>query len=144
MTIRSLLLAVLGACLCAAPAAAQAPNISKYDQQVFAPGVDPSTGAPLWTNTYQASAALCDQAAPTVPAVVANPTQIVFDDPAHAGRVCAITIASTLLVALPNQSGYVTTLTQTDTLGQTSARSAASNPFTKQGVPAVLTNVRVR
>lgn len=141
---RSVFIVVAFLIASAVPAVAQAPNITKYDQQVFAPGVDPAVGAPLWTNTYQATAAVCNQAPPTVAAVVTNPTQIVFDDLANAGRVCTIVIASSLLPALPNQAGYVTTLTQTDTLGQTSARSAASNPFSKQGVPAVLTNVRVR
>ncbi len=142
MTIRPSLVLVLA--LIAAPAAAQSPNIVKYDQQVFAPGVDPAAGAPLWTNTYQVSAAACNQAPPTVPATVVNPTQVVFDDPAAAGRVCTIALASTLLTALPNQAGYLTTLTQTDTLGQTSARSAASNPFGRQGPPAAPTSVRVR
>jgi hypothetical protein len=117
--------------------------ITKYDQQVFAPGVSPVTGSPQWTNSYVASLAVCGQTLVVGTGSVVNPTKIAFDDPNAAGKVCIITLASALLTALPNGVGYTSTLTQTDNLGQTSARSAASNPFDKQGVPGVLTGLRV-
>lgn len=117
--------------------------ITRYDQQVFAPGVSPVTGSPQWTNSYVASLAVCGQTLVVGSGSVVNPTKLAFDDPAAPGKVCVITFASVLLTALPNGVGYTSTITQTDNLGQTSARSAASNPFDKQGVPAVLTGLKV-
>lgn len=126
----------------AALAHAQAPNIVSYQEQTFAPGVDPTTGSPIQTNTYAASLATCNQAPPVVPPTVTNPTRIFFDDAANAGKVCIVTLASALLPALPNGVGYVSTLSQTDNLGQTSPRSAASNPFSRQAGPAALTHLQ--
>lgn len=141
---RRVILAVIFLVLSVTSAMAQAPNIAQYHQLVFGPGVDPQTGSPIWTNDYTATAATCNLVAPTVPATVTNPTAIFFDDQAHPGMSCQILIASTMLPAIPNGPGYVAVLTQTDNLGQTSARSAASNPFAKQGIPAVLTNVKAK
>lgn len=126
----------------AVPAHAQA-AIDHYDQQVFAPGVSPATGSPMWTNTYAVAAVLCGQAKPTVPATVTNPTKFFFDDPSNPTLACIVTIASGMLPALPNGTGYVMTLTATDNVGQTSGRSAASNPFNKQGPPAAPGNPKV-
>lgn len=126
-----------------APAFAQA-NIVRYDMQVFAPGVNTVTGSPVQTNTYLVAAVTCGQPKVVVPAGgVVNPTRFAFDDPADATKDCIGLLAAGLLPALPNGIGYRTTLTQTDNLGQTSPRSAASTPFDRQGPPVVLTGVRV-
>lgn len=128
----------------ASVASAQAPNVTSYTQEVFAPGVSTVTGSPMWTNVYTASAAVCNQTAPTVPPSVVNPTRVFFDDAANPGRVCIVTLVSGLLAALPNQSGYLTTMLQTDNLGQSSARSDPSNPFGRQGPPSKLTGVKIQ
>jgi len=123
---------------------AQSPNIASYTWEVFAPGVSPVTGSPISVTNFQALNASCNQAPPTIPANVVNPVAIIFDDAANFGRVCIINIPSNTLVALPNQPGYLSTLSQTDTIGQLSARSAASNPFARQSVPLTITNVKVK
>jgi hypothetical protein len=137
-------LVVMLTLLLAAPVSAQETNIASYVQDVFAPGVDPAAGAPMWSNTYQATAAVCNQTPGTIPPTVVNPTQILWDDKDHAGRVCVATLVSTLLPALPTASGYVTTLKRVDTAGQASGRSAASNPFDRLAPPAAPTGVKVR
>lgn len=124
-------------------ASAQAANITQYTQQVFAPGVNPVTGAPQWTNVYQAASVACNQAPITVTGTVVNPTRLEFDDSANTGKVCIVSLATTLLSALPNGVGYTSTLTQTDSLGQVSPRSAASNPFTQQGAPNAPTGFKI-
>jgi len=122
---------------------AQTPNITSYTLETWAPGVNPSTGQPIQTTPFQANNFTCDQPVPTVPATVTNPTKVFIDDAAKPGRACISMLVANYLVALPNGTGYVTTITQTDNLGQTSARSAVSNPFGKQGSPAVVTGLKV-
>lgn len=140
---RLLWLVCVAAILTTTPAFAQGATVS-YAQQVFAPGVSTATGTPIFVNTYTASAFVCNQAALVIPpGGVTNPTQVSFDDVANAGKACVASLVSTLLPALPNGTGYLSTMTQTDNLGQTSARSAASNPFGRQGAPGVLTNFRI-
>lgn len=126
----------------ALPAHAQA-AVTKYTLLVIAPGQDPATAAPVQSTDYQAGVFTCNQAPPTVPASVINPTHVSFDDPANAGKVCVATLIATTLTALPNAPGYVALLTATDNLGQVSPRSAASNPFSRQGAPAAPTTVRI-
>lgn len=119
-------------------------TIVRYDMQVFAPGVNTATGTPIQTNTYLVAAVTCGQPKVVVsPGGVVNPSRFAFDDPADVTKDCIGLLAAGLLPALPNGVGYRTTLTQTDSLGQTSPRSAASPPFDRQGPPAVLTGVRV-
>ena len=122
---------------------AQTPNIVSYQLSVYAPGVSPVTGSPISTTTYQAGAAVCNQTLPIVPAAVVNPTRFFFDDPANPGKACIVPLNAAVLPGLPNGVGYTTTLTQTDNLGQVSGASAASNPFNKQGIPPVLTNLHL-
>jgi len=139
---KRVLLAVLFVSL-ASIAHAQAPNITGYSLETYGPGVTPATGQPIQSTPYTSAAVQCNQTAPTVPNTVANPTRFFFDDAANPGKVCIGSLTSTYLQALPNGSGYTVYLTQTDNLGQTSARSAVSNPFGKQGIPAILTNLKV-
>jgi hypothetical protein len=124
-------------------ASAQAPNIASYQLNVFAPGVSVTTGSPVSTTTYLAAAALCNQTPPVVPPTVVNPGHFAFDDQANPGKSCIVPLVSTLLPGLPNGVGYETTLTQTDNIGQVSPGSAASNPFNRQGLPAVLTGLHL-
>ena len=139
-----IILAALVAVVLVAGLEAQAPNIVSYQLSVWAPGVTAGTGAPISTTTYQAAAAVCDSAAPTVPpGNVLNPTRFFFDDLAKPGRVCIVPLNAAVLPGLPTGVGYTTTITQTDQLGQVSGVSAASNPFAKQGTPPVLTGLRL-
>jgi len=124
-------------------ASAQAPNITSYVLEVFAPGV-PTTGTPVLTLSFPSTSAVCNQTAPSVPPNVVNPTQFWFDDSAVSGKVCIVQILSGSLNPLPNAGGYTSAVSQTDNLGQQSARSAASNPFAKQGIPSTLTNLKVK
>ena len=117
----------------------QAPNIVSYTLDTFAQGAT----SPMQSTPYQSTSIACNQVAPTVPTSVTNPTKFFFDDAANVGKVCIGTLGGTWLQAIPNGPGYYVTLTQTDNIGNTSARSAGSNPFVRQGNPAVVTNVRV-
>lgn len=120
-------------------------SIVSYQQQIFAPGVSPGTGTPQWTNTYLSSAFVCGQAPIAAPASgdVVNPGHIEFDDPTTPGKSCIASFVGSWLSALPNGVGYMMTLTATDNMGQVSARSAASNPFDRQGPPPALTGLKV-
>lgn len=129
--------------LFAVNAQAQAPNIVSYTLDTYAPNVTPATGSPLQSTPYMAANITCNQVALSVPNNVANPTRFQFDDAANAGKVCIGSLSSGWLTALPNGQGYTTYISQTDNLNQTSVRSAASNPFARQGSPAVLTNLKV-
>jgi hypothetical protein len=124
-------------------ARAQAPNIVQYDMQIFAPGVNTTTGSPVQTNTYQVSNVVCNQSPLSVTGTTMNPTRFEVDDAANAGKVCTGTLTSVLLPSLPNGVGYQATMTQTDNLGQTSPRSGPSNSFGKQGVPAAPTGFKL-
>lgn len=128
------------------PAQAQIAGIVQVNVQTFAPGVNTVTGMPTSDNLYLVNSFLCNQVAPVVPVTVINPLRFFFDDPASTTvpkRVCIATIVSTLLPSLPNLPGYVITVTQTDSIGQTSPRSAASNPFAIQGIPSAPTGLKV-
>jgi hypothetical protein len=118
-------------------------QITSYRQDVFAAGVNPSVGSPVTSNTYQASAFTCNQVAPAIPATLTNPTRILFDDPANAGRVCLATLSSTLLSALPNGLGYFSTLVAIDSTGLQSLRSTPTNSFNQQVLPPAPTNVKL-
>jgi hypothetical protein len=118
--------------------------VTKYSLLIIAPGANPATASPVQSTDYLVNAFVCNQVAPTVPASVTNPTQFFFDDPANVGKVCIASLTATTLTALPNAPGYVGVVTATDDLGQVSARSAASNPFNRQGPPAAPTGIRVK
>lgn len=122
---------------------AQAPNIKSYKQEVFAPGVSTVTGSPLLTVTYQAAAVLCGQVPFVPPATVKNPTQIEFDDVASVGKACIASLTSTFLPSMPTGTGFLTTLSQTDDVNQTSPRSTPANPFATQPAPSAPVNVKV-
>jgi hypothetical protein len=132
-----------GLLLLASPAAAQATIVS-YTLEVYAPGVVPPAGLPISTTTYLAGAVTCGLPKAVVPpAGVVNGTRANWEDPANPALDCSVPLAASVLTALPNAPGYRAYMTQTDNIGQTSVRSAASNPFARQGSPAVLTGVRV-
>lgn len=134
------LILVLALLAIAAPLAAQ--TIVSSKQEIFAAGVSTLTGSPVQTNVFLAAGTVCNQTAPVVPALVVNPQRFLYDDPANAGKVCIQTMTSAQLAAIPNGAGYLATLSVTDDLGQTSARSAASNPFSQQGAPAAPTGYK--
>lgn len=129
---------------------AQTPPLVSDTLQVYAPGVDPTVGSPTQTTIIPESAFTCNQAQPTVPATVVNPTTVVKDDPVNAGKACITSSAGSFLLALPNTPGlpnvpgnWTATLTVTDSLNVTSARSAASNTFQLDRVNAP-TGIRVK
>ena len=123
---------------------AQAPNIVQYNMYIFAPGVPPTNPAnAIQFNQFQATDVICNQAAPTVPNNVINPTTFFFDDVAQFGRVCIGKLVSQTILALPNQAGYVAAFTQIDNFNQSSGLSGPSNPFARLGAPSTLTNVRI-
>jgi hypothetical protein len=132
----------------ALPAYAQG-AITKYTLLVIAPGQNPATAAPVQTTDLAVGVVTCNQTPPPgwpppLTAAPTNPTTLRWDDPVNAGKLCSAPLAGTLLTALPNAPGYIGVLTATDDIGQVSARSAASNPFTRQGAPAVPTTVRIQ
>jgi hypothetical protein len=130
--------------LSATSAVAQLVNITQLNVQTFAPGVSPITGTPLSDDIYLPTAFTCNVTAPAVPAKVVNPLRFFFDDPVNVGKVCLAPIVATLLAALPNLPGYVQTITVTDgTIGETSPRSAASNPFEIRTTPPAPTGFKV-
>lgn len=135
-------LLIVAALFSATPAFAQS-NVVQIDLQTFAPGVSTVTGAPLKSDTYLLGTIVCNSTAPAVPATVINPTRFFYDDLVNAGKVCIGTLVNTLLPSLPNQSGYLATVTATDNLGATSPRSAASNPFAVQAAPPARTGLKV-
>lgn len=125
------------------PAQAQS-NIVSYDLLTFSPSVNTTTGSPIQTTTMLVGAFVCNQTKLVVSGTVVNPTQVAFDDPAApATKDCIAPLASTVLIALPNGVGYKSVLVARDNLGQLSVRSAASNPFDKQGNPSVPTGLRI-
>jgi hypothetical protein len=80
------------------------------------------------------SAASCGQARVNPVLPVINPTSIHLEDPANATLDCTLAATSGVLVGIPVGAGYVATAkARGATL--TSARSAASNPFTRAVVP---------
>ena len=97
--------------------------------------------APLQTFTFQATATVCNQIAPTTTTTV-NPTRAVWDDVANVGKVCIWTDPGTgPLFSTPLPGSYEATLAATNAAG-TSADSARS-PFQRFAVAAVPLNLKV-
>lgn len=128
----------------ATPVSAQ--TLVSYQLQVYQPGVNPATGTPFQTDSIPASAVVCNQAPVTVPSgTVFNPRTVAFNDPSNAGRACVVDRSAFLLgLPIPSGSGaYVATMTVTDDRAMTSARSAASNPFSRANPPGALTGLTI-
>lgn len=108
-----------------------------YTIAFYSQGADPATAQPVQSNQYALNAITCGQSpkitAPTT--TVVNPARVSFDDPSDpANKDCIITLnQATTIYAVPIGTyvayGYARGATQT------SARSAASNPFSRQVVP---------
>ena len=119
---------------------AQTAPITDYLVKYYAPGAT----APLQsTDPFSATSVLCGQAAPASTASTVNPTRIVWDDPAIAGRVCIYAPASgATLLSFP-VGAYEGTLTGINVVG-VGAESARA-PFTRAvaaGAPAGLRFIR--
>ncbi len=140
---RPLLFTVVVLLVPASSAFAQLAGITTVTQQIYAPGVSTITGTPAVTQAYVPSLFVCNQTAPSVPVNVVNPRQFFFNDDVNIGKVCIATLAASTLAGLPNGSGYQSTVTVTDSSGQTSPRSAASNPFDVAAVPSARTGYKV-
>lgn len=109
-----------------------------WDVEFWAAGVNPATGSPIQAANILKSASTCNLTPVPVPTgVVLNPTKIYVDDPDNAGRSCQLapTTSAGLLMSVPLGSNhFATARARGATL--VSARSAASNPFSRAIVPA--------
>ncbi len=131
---RTCYVCVLGLVLFAAPVLAQGPT--SYQASYYNAGAP----APIQTETFAATAAVCNQAPPAVTTTV-NPTRVVFDDIANAGKVCILTEpAGGTLLSFPVGS-YEGTLAAVNTAGA-SAESARA-PFSRVALLSAPTNVKL-
>lgn len=124
---------VLVASLVARPAFAQA---TSYQANFYNVGAS----TPVQSETFAASAPVCNQAPPPATASTVNPTRIVFDDKAVAGRVCIFSEATAgPLFSLPvgNYEGTVMAINAAGP-GAESGRV----PFSRLAPETALTNVR--
>lgn len=95
----------------------------------------------MQTDSFLISAATCNQAAPATTNTV-NPTRIIFDDPAVAGRVCIYVLpASAALFTLANPGNYEGSIAVTTSAG-TSAESARAF-FSRAPQPPVPTGLKI-
>ncbi len=125
--------------LLAWPAAAQAQALTAIQANYYNAGA----ASPLQTETFAASAAVCNQTPPTNPSTI-NPTRAVYADPANSGKDCIITDpAGGTLLSLPlgGQGGtnYEGTLTPINAVGP--GPESARVPFSRGAAPAALTGV---
>jgi len=125
------LILIVALCLVAATLAAQPPPVSGYTLKIFNQGAT----TPLTTTTLPASSFTCNQTPPPDTSNVANPTTVVFDDPANVGKVCLYTDPGTgPLLALPFSTGiYFARIAALNSAG-TGPDSLPSPPFTRPGV----------
>ena len=113
-------------------------TIDSYQILYYAVGAT----APLQTETFLAPAAVCNQAAPTVTTTV-NPTRLIWDDAALAGRVCIAPISQTPtgpLFSLPIGASYEGTLVAVNAAGNSGESNRA--PFSRLAAAAARSGVR--
>jgi hypothetical protein len=88
---------------------------------------------PLQSDTFLASAAVCNQAAMTTTNTV-NPDKIVFPDLANPGRFCVYTTPPTAQIrSLPVGANYEGTLTVVNGTGP--GAESARSPFSRLSLP---------
>jgi len=119
----------------AVPVRAQA--VTGYTVRVYNQGAAQPVQAPT---QFQAADFTCNQDAPAGTAggtLVTNPSKILFDDPANAGKVCIWTDPGTgVLFSLPfGTTVYEATITALNSAGE-SPESVRSNPFGRPGTVA--------
>jgi len=126
---------VLACLLLAVPLSAQTP-ITDYRVRYYAPG---ATQPLQQDDPFPASAAQCNQAPPTGTNTV-NPTRVVWDDPAVAGRVCIYTpAAGGALVSFP-LGAYEGTLTAINSVG--ASGESARAPFSRAAAATAPSGLR--
>jgi hypothetical protein len=127
---------VVGCALVASVASAQAPT--SYQANYYNVGAP----SPLQSETFAASSAICNQA-PISGASSVNPSRVVLNDTANAGKICVIADpAGGMLVSLPigaTGSNYEGTLVAINAVGA-SAESARA-PFSRGAAPPAPTGV---
>src|SRR2546428_5210298 len=103
-----------------ARAQAQAPTTDTITARIYNVGAL----APLQTESWATSAALCNQPQPIAPSTI-NPTKIKYNDPANVTQACIFTESLTgPLFSVPTPGSYELTLTLfTVATGLTSAES---------------------
>lgn len=125
---------LLGTLLLASPVHAQ--TIASYQLKYYNVG---ATQPLQQGDAFPASAAVCNQTAPTGASTV-NPGRVIWDDLANAGKVCIYTVpTSGSLPSLPTPGTYEGTLTAINTVG--SAESARA-PFSRLGPPVAPTGTK--
>lgn len=110
---------------------------TSYELRIYNPGASQPTQA----TPFPASAVTCNLAPPSG-AVATNPTTVVWDDPANAGKVCQYNFAVPgpgPIVALPS-GNYEGAMAAINTEGSSPESNRA--PFTRARPPAALTGVR--
>lgn len=113
--------------------------ISAYPLRIYNVGA----ASPLSTTDLQATAVVCNQAAPTTTSTI-NPTKVLWDDPDNVGKVCIWTDPGTgPLASLPfGATSYEATLSATNTAGTSPESNRA--PFSHPGVsPGARTGLKV-
>ena len=117
----ALVLAIVGALSARAQGVAES-----YQVKYYAPG---ATAPMQQSDAFPASAVQCGQSPPAAPSVVANPTRVIWTDPANGGLVCIYTFPPAgALFALPIGS-YEGTLTAANSFAASAERARA--PFTR-------------
>src|SRR5688500_18458187 len=128
---------LLASCLVLVPAVTVAQEIiTSYEFRVYAAGAV----APTSSTPFPASAATCNQAAPSVGTTV-NPTTVLWDDPSATGRVCSLSLTAGTgpIVTLPSGT-YTGSIVAANTEGASPESNRA--PFSRARVPAARTGVR--
>lgn len=128
---------VMAAVLLVAAGAQAQTVIDSYDLKYFNAGAT----SPVQTESFPSTDAVCDQEDPS-PGSSVNPTQVIWDDPDVAGRVCIrISSPGSVLPSLPI-GNYDATLSAVNVAGASGDSNRA--PFSVVGSPAAPSGLRLR
>lgn len=135
MTARVVLVAVVA--IASVAVAAQVPPITGIQVNYYTPGA----AQPFQLETIAIASVVCNLAPPSPTLTNVNPTRLVWDDPAHDGRVCVINETTTggLLLSFPI-GDYEGTIQNMSDAGLSGESNRA--PFQKTPVPAPATTFR--
>jgi len=118
--------------LFASPAMAQ--SVTGYRLHIYPAGA-PTTATPLTTFDFFTTAVTCNVAAPAADAPTINPSRVIWDDPANAGKVCQWNDPGNgPLFAVPIGAAYEGTLRAFNAAGV--GPESARSPFSRLAPPA--------